>query len=399
MSLDIAMDSGEIKQVELEYEGLEKHCFLCFSLSHERESCPSVRASANSRDGSTRMGISQTRTLDKLEADRRRNAARKESRAESNFSSGQRFETSNYPTREFNWKHDKDFRYNYGARRDPNYKEYSSRQDPIEVAKRPSARERLSFHRDSTTSSQRESQARTRFQTPRTEWRPLVSNSQTGNSSKAVQPQSSHTPSPRPQREGGSSLVKGSHDGRLRSGDSNPLSQDRRSALDRLSLPTERIPLLQDGVANSASGRLQEVDIQYLEDTTPRIQSGGSNVPSSSKTPIQDRVLDYDATQDRSPIRSLSEDRLHVSMRLGPLIIHEEDDTVPTRSRGKNLRSTVALGSQKGKAPETSTTRKRVIRSPAQGVSVKKRRTTKAQSSPRVRPVPASERKNKAAGT
>ncbi|KAF3572710.1 hypothetical protein F2Q69_00058525 [Brassica cretica] len=37
-----------------------------------------------------------------------------------------------------------------------------------------------------------------------------------------------------------------------------------RSALERLSTPVERVPLLQDGIANEASDRLQEVNIEYL---------------------------------------------------------------------------------------------------------------------------------------
>lgn len=32
--------AGERKQVELEYENLQKHCFHCLSLSHEGDDCP-----------------------------------------------------------------------------------------------------------------------------------------------------------------------------------------------------------------------------------------------------------------------------------------------------------------------------------------------------------------------
>lgn len=37
---DITLPSRETKKVELEYEKLEKHCFLCKSLTHEKEECP-----------------------------------------------------------------------------------------------------------------------------------------------------------------------------------------------------------------------------------------------------------------------------------------------------------------------------------------------------------------------
>ncbi|CAH8301123.1 unnamed protein product, partial [Eruca vesicaria subsp. sativa] len=153
--------------------------------------------------------------------------------------------------------------------------------------------------------------------------------------------QGSHTPSPRPHREGGSSLMMGISSGRQRSGESNPLSQELRSPLDRISLPKERVPLLHEGTANAESGRLQEVDIQYLDETLPIFQSGASNVPSSSKNTAQEHEQDYDATQDRSPIRSLSEDRLHVSLRLGPLQIFDEGENVAIQNSGKRLKSTV----------------------------------------------------------
>lgn len=84
MKLDISSPSGEIKQIELEYEDLQKHCFICHSLTHDRNDCPSQRAQANVREASqTRMGISQSRTLDRIEADRRRASERRQYRTDS----------------------------------------------------------------------------------------------------------------------------------------------------------------------------------------------------------------------------------------------------------------------------------------------------------------------------
>ncbi|KAG2301147.1 hypothetical protein Bca52824_029798 [Brassica carinata] len=377
MLLDIRLPSGEIKQVELEYENLQKHCFNCFSLSHEKEDCPSLRAHANSRDSATRMGISQSRTLDRLDADRRKTTARKLSRDTPDNSVYQRSSNAtqwqHQPSREFDWKQDKEFRFTYGARRDPAFRETSSRMETKEGGSRLPARARLSFNKDSTASSQKET-SRAKAQTPRAEWRPIASGSRIETSSKSGRSQGSHTPSPRPQREGGSSLLGSG--GRQSSGDNNPTSQDRRSALDRLSLPKERVPLLLDGAANADSGRLQEVDIQYLDETMPLHQSGGSNVPSSSKIPAQERAKEYDASQDRSPIRSLSEDRLHVSLRLGPLHISEEEEeeenaTLQT-SDNRRLKSTISIGLQDrmGKTVNPSPSKKRTVRSSLQGDNV-----------------------------
>lgn len=68
MLLDITLPSGETKKVELQYEKLEKHCFLCKSLSHEDDDCPHKRASSDYRH---QRGINRTNTLDSLKSYKR----------------------------------------------------------------------------------------------------------------------------------------------------------------------------------------------------------------------------------------------------------------------------------------------------------------------------------------
>ncbi|KAF2531578.1 hypothetical protein F2Q70_00031007 [Brassica cretica] len=345
MKLDISMPSGEIKQVELEYEGLHKHCFICHALSHDKDDCPTQRAQENYREaGTVRMGVSQSRTIDRLEANRRRAEERKQYRSEAPH--WQR------PSREVDdWKQDRDFRFNYGARRDPNYVTGSLRVEGSVRQNRRPARERLSFSKDDFSSAH------------------------TGNVS--------HTPSPRPQREGGSSQQAHSQTNRQNSAEGVLHSQERRSALARLSLPKERVPLLQDGVANAESGRLQEVDIQYLEDTLPGL--GGNNIPSTSRNPARNSTDNYDAAQDRAPIKTLSEDRVHVSLLLGPLLDSEEEGNLPCLTTDKASKAPMVTDKQAGtsKVQKPSTNlRKRGPRSPGQAVEVKKRRVTKIQNSP-----------------
>ncbi|KAL0701837.1 hypothetical protein Bca4012_057959 [Brassica carinata] len=53
--LEISLKSGETKQVELEYEKLEKHCFSCRSLSHEAGSCPNKATMTDS--SSSRLSL------------------------------------------------------------------------------------------------------------------------------------------------------------------------------------------------------------------------------------------------------------------------------------------------------------------------------------------------------
>lgn len=143
MKLDISLHSGEIKQMELEYENLQKHCFICHSLSHDKDDCPSQRAQSNSREsGLIRMGVSQSRTLDKLEMDRRKARERKQLRAESS-------QWKRPPNREVDWTQERNFRYNYEARRDPNFVSGSSRTERSDGGTRRPARERLSFTKES----------------------------------------------------------------------------------------------------------------------------------------------------------------------------------------------------------------------------------------------------------
>ncbi|KAG2273909.1 hypothetical protein Bca52824_056464 [Brassica carinata] len=92
---------------------------------------------------------------------------------------------------------------------------------------------------------------------------------------------------------------------------------------------------------------------------------------------------------EQSPIRTLSEDRLHVSMRLGP-VPAEPDVTVtlplgpPPKRSGRIAAKTLG----KRKLPPQATPKK-VPNTTGQGVCVKKRRITKVYNSPKRKPTPA----------
>lgn len=75
MFLDISLPSGKTKEVELQYEKLDKHCFLCKSLSHEADDCPDKR-NANITRSSSR-DINQTNTLENLDSYKRARDDRK----------------------------------------------------------------------------------------------------------------------------------------------------------------------------------------------------------------------------------------------------------------------------------------------------------------------------------
>ncbi|EOA32853.1 hypothetical protein CARUB_v10016179mg, partial [Capsella rubella] len=79
MNLEITLPSGDLKTVDFVYEKLEKHCFACFSLSHEKKHCPffSEREERTTKP----FGTNQLKTLDRLGEDKRRQDDRKRSRS------------------------------------------------------------------------------------------------------------------------------------------------------------------------------------------------------------------------------------------------------------------------------------------------------------------------------
>ncbi|CAN6919488.1 unnamed protein product, partial [Brassica oleracea] len=124
MKLDIDV-AGSIKQVELQYGNLEKHCFACKALSHEVFECPTSKVRANRRYSQpNRADISQRRTLEKLDADRKRRDAKKNTRAlsEANTHTGSGREVANQwykPSyREEEGSQGRTLHYDYGVRRD-----------------------------------------------------------------------------------------------------------------------------------------------------------------------------------------------------------------------------------------------------------------------------------------
>ncbi|VVB11028.1 unnamed protein product [Arabis nemorensis] len=70
MKLPIRLPSGEVKSVDLIYERLDNHCFVCFSLGHEEKDCPRNWLSSHSSERN--LGPSQQIALERLESERRK---------------------------------------------------------------------------------------------------------------------------------------------------------------------------------------------------------------------------------------------------------------------------------------------------------------------------------------
>ncbi|KAF2542127.1 hypothetical protein F2Q68_00031039 [Brassica cretica] len=94
---------------------------------------------------------------------------------------------------------------------------------------------------------------------------------------------------------------------------------------------------------------------------------------------------------EQSPIRTLSEDRLHVSMRLGP--VSAEPDVTVMLPLGPPPKRSVRIAAKtlgKRKLPPQAAPKK-VPNTAGQGVCMKKRRITKVHNSPKRKPTPAAE--------
>ncbi|KAG5405229.1 hypothetical protein IGI04_011348, partial [Brassica rapa subsp. trilocularis] len=416
MTLDTVLPSGGTKKVELHFEKLEKHCFSCHSLTHEDSDCPQNRAPRNHR--SDYKGINHAQTLESLDAHRKAKDDRKEEKNRSAVQPrrdvGYQAARSSIDTR----------RYGNNSKSPPRVSHLQSRHNRSSLGASKDSRHYAHFHENPLAShrisrSQRPPQDRINVHSRLGDrvWVEKSSNSQV-----------SHTPPPKPPREAlitsqeVSSLSRRPMSQRLEapevretinepnpsrgserlsalqriespinrpslplSGNLHVSSQDRLPALQRLALPRERVPLLQNGVANSDSGRLQEVEIQYLEDTFPTNLLDNSGNPSSSRPPARERL----SLPQVSPIRSLSEDRRQLELTVPHLEMSEEADpsyqlpTESTRMKKGKVTTTKAAGKRKAMEKLQPIPKRRVVKSPRQVASTKIRRVTKTQNSPR----------------
>ena len=377
--LEISLPSGETTVVQLEYEKLEKHCFLCSSLSHDKDSCPSA---LNDGRRPIPVGINQVRTTERLTYRRR-----VEPRGE---------------------RTDRQY---HNSRLGPIHDDYKRLNHPRAPRERDDRVSKRDLPRHEHLRNQLSTQSSSYRSEPRSErWVPKKDSSSSrlfanagaltspapSTSPQAPPSQVSYTPPPRPARQPMrylSTAASGSTNGsserrsalerlapagrlsaleRLSPAESLTGSHDRRSALARISLPANKelnLPQREDG--RSGSGYLHEDEQLLLEETTQDAPYG----PGTSGITLP--------TSGSSPIRSLSEDRRHVSLRLGPISEKQNSDDLPPPLK-RSGRIAVAKLTGKRKAPAQPTKSKGSTSSP-RGVPMKKRRITKVQNSPRSR--------------
>ncbi|KAG2320946.1 hypothetical protein Bca52824_014159 [Brassica carinata] len=423
MHMDIQLPSREVVEIELEYEKLEKHCFYCKALSHEDEDCP-LRPHHQHPGDRKNLGISQHNTLAKIQEDKRRQEARKQSRLQQprgrdgakwpNYKgsdSRANLSLSQHDSRRQDSHQSSEFEEN---RRRYDDRIFSRRSSPAE--QRPSTRHRSSQSRDSRDpierrstslqahrdhqghkcpsglspakddfprsdhqgySSARDSLIASQRSHPHTDREnrvpakerissPILATSSASHQSPASNKSPASIPTSNLRRETLASRLSG-----LQSSD------DRVPAKERLSVQTQRI-LNEPAQSNSGSRHRQEEITSPLEATRQSPALNALTRPSSSNVFDSDRL----GICERSPIRTLIEDRIHVSLRLGPLLsdtteTDSGEEYQPFQSRGL---SDKAAGKR---TLSTSVAKKRSTKSPAKEGAPKRRRTTKTTNSPR----------------
>ena len=80
MKMDLQPPSGDVVEIEMEYENLQKHCFFCKSLCHEDDECQSRVELRHQKEDRRNLCISQQNTLESIEEGKRRQDDRKRSR-------------------------------------------------------------------------------------------------------------------------------------------------------------------------------------------------------------------------------------------------------------------------------------------------------------------------------
>ncbi|KAG2278802.1 hypothetical protein Bca52824_061357 [Brassica carinata] len=354
MKMGLQLPSREIVEVELEYEKIEKHCFYCKALTHEEGNCPHRSSSRSQDDGKRPLGITQQNTLERIGEARRRQDDRKTARQ---FNSTHYGDVRWTNTRNNNWRADtapsKETISRGGMDRSSGFEENQRRFDDRRLQRESSQRDPSAtwIPREGRTLSTR------------------VHNSQGRSQPMATPPRERHRSHP---REASSksihSPVTRSLPGVASGNMATRLSSPRGSQVsseERLSVKTIDLPLHHDQADQNAEDSLQPLALYSI--TRP----SSSNVFESGRL----------GPCERSPIRTLSEDRLHVSLRIGPLNgdgTEESDD-----SAGLHLHDVVSAKAAGKRIASTSLGMKRVARSPNQGIPLKRRRTTKVHSSPR----------------
>lgn len=376
MKLDLQLPSRTVIEVEVEYEKLGKHCFFCKSLTREdsdKHRCPLSR---DHTGGIENLGITQQNTLERIEEGRRRQEERRYSRQQ--HPSRHQHHTTHRGAR---WTNIRDENRSsetsskvFGSRIDSGkiseFEENRRRYDDRQLAYRYSTPRESSSLRDSHErfSTSRRTQV---YQAKEPENVELPRRVHASPAGEAISTSHRSPVAVLPLEQ-----MRGSMGSRLSDPRTTNLSNDERiPAKERLSVHTRRTSMNDMDMPEIIHSQEKERD--------PTVTPPVPNALSTFTRPSSSTIFDTGrlGPTERSPIRTLSEDRIHVSLRLGPLQPdeNEEDDNVFDLQLQQALTSKAA-GKRIAERPKE---RKRLVRSPTQVATLKRRRTTKVHPSPR----------------
>ncbi|KAJ4910696.1 zf-CCHC_4 domain-containing protein [Raphanus sativus] len=347
--------AGEVIKVDLEYEKLEKHCFICFSLCHEKETCPLNRDRTSTKI--VTQGISQHNTLKKLEEHRRKH----DSRRVNSVSSRER----NSYTREQQQQSSQRSVYSRLQEPERNRAPLNERTRSLgsrDEGKRAYGDYRRERHNDREMSSHHSFLSHRHHSPGRRTGRgpspPPRSNEYNRHQNSGQRTQSSRTPPPRPNREA-MNLPAAPEPVEV-----NSRSKERISALERI----EERPN-QPGVRVSALERLEEGTnqsadrISALERIQPPMEEDQRNVGLSDSllARLQDVEVRYMEEDHQSPLigddhtggnQQQEPQRTPASLRLGSA--SERKRNPPRAAAGKAAQARLALQAKKAtKKPPT----------------------------------------------
>ncbi|KAG5380702.1 hypothetical protein IGI04_028544, partial [Brassica rapa subsp. trilocularis] len=374
-SLDRSLSERQHSERNLEYEKLEKHCFLCYSLCHEKDTCPLNRDISPNKEAP--HGISQQNTLRKLEDNRRKNEARRPSSFSSRDADHGDYQRTSQRSIYSRLQAQEGRNLSSRNRERP----YLSR-----VEERSLIRERLNGRertQERDHSSHHSFPAQHHRSPPRRDSRGLSPNhrSQGDRRSQATlqKSHSTRTPPPRPNRE---EMVL---PGALEQGEVNSRSRDRVPALERIEevqvQTVERLPALErialpveehqrsGGLSSSLLARLQDVEVRYEDEEhlSPLLAEGSSRRQLNIISP----------GNQGSP-------RIPAALRLGSSS-GQKNATNPPKPSVR--RTQPARQASKRKAPTVikGATKTRGIRSPLQGTRLSRQLVQRAKPNARKR--------------
>lgn len=368
VSLPILLPTGEETTVEIEYEKLEKHCFNCFSLSHEVIDCPTKESYY--KNPTRPLGINQQKTLYKIEADKKRANLKRDRSQRSHSPPTRRLLSTDRSSRR--WAP-------YDTKRQERNR-YPSDRYHGQPAHYGSSHQRSTYR--SPTSHKTELASSHSTPSPaHGDGERFRQSSRSSNPRDATLLPSSggqrdNTKIPTPLPLSNKLLHIENTAGEV--GESSSGSRNRRPALERLSHDSHVLPSRSSGRGSAGSGRLQDVEIQYTPDMVEEDLRLNLNISEPRRSEPTSRTL-FNTLPNLSPSSMRSEQRIHTSLRLGPVETtfnteYEVDQATTSR--------TIAPKSSRKRRGGSSAAAPKAVRSPLHGVTLRQRIATKTHTSP-----------------